>query len=102
MIVDIPTSKMEEKIVSGAALAITLFMVLGILERSRFLRILTLVLSWPAVAISLISLPFAYSEFEFQKLWIIYNIIILVVTIWGLTHTDSKHYYGITKKTEPT
>lgn len=101
MIIDFSVSRTEDKIVSGAALAITLFIVLGVFEKSRLLRIFALVLSWPTAVISLVSLPFAYSEIGIESLWILYNLVIVVVTILGLMSREAKVYYGITNDKKP-
>jgi hypothetical protein len=76
--------------------------VIGITQKSKFIRMLTLVLSWIAVISSIIliiaSLVFLIMDYKWITLFValipyFITLIIFGVTIWGLTRQESKDYF---------
>ncbi len=99
-VLEFSQSTTQDLVVSGVSIFLTILIVLGILEKSKFIRTLALIFSGLATAMGLLSLPFVIASTGIESLWIVYSLAVSVVTIWGLMTKETKLYYGITKETK--
>ena len=73
---------------------------IGILQKNKFIRILTLALSWIAVVSSILIIIVAITMIDYKEVVLFVGLlpffIILIIsgfTIWGLTRQESKDYF---------
>ena len=73
---------------------ISILIVVGIVQASRFIRIFVLICSWIAAITVGIAIPFALMQIGLQALLGLITFAVSVVTIWGLSARRSKAYFG--------
>jgi hypothetical protein len=86
-----PTSANIE---NGFSVLISVLIVVGIIQASRFIRIFVLICSWISVIMIGIGLPFLLIHAGAQAILALIPFLVSVVTIWGLSARRSKAYFG--------
>ncbi len=88
---------LNQTVVNGLNFVCCVLVVLGILQKSRFIRILTLILSWLAVVLLGVSAIIAFFVIGLQVLAVLIPVLVSGATIWGLTTKEANIYFGLDK-----
>jgi hypothetical protein len=79
---------------NGFSVLISVLIVVGIIQASRFIRIFVLICSWISAIMIGIGLPFLLMYAGAQAIMALIPFLVSVVTIWGLSARRSKAYFG--------
>jgi len=93
-----PASEVIKNIVSAL---ISFLVVLGILQRSKTVRMLVLVLAWIAVVLFGFALVVALFAAGLAAVVIVIPLVVSVVTVWGLRTEEAKSYFRIGVAEDP-
>jgi len=85
---------LSTNIENAFGILISVLIVVGIMQASRFIRIFVLICSWITAIMLGIAIPFALMHIGLQALLGIITFAVSVVTIWGLSANRSKAYFG--------
>jgi len=80
-----------------AGCAISFLIVVGILRRSKAVRLLVLILAWIGAIYYGLLFVMAFLLYGLPAMVIAVSLAVDVVTIWGLMNASSKKYFGILK-----
>lgn len=92
-IITIQASTTQTQISNGANIALMFLVVLGILDKSNFIRIIVLVLSWLGLVLGGISSLAAIVSIGLVALLTLIPLIVLGITIWGLSTAEAKAHF---------
>jgi hypothetical protein len=84
-------------LVGLAGCAISFLIVVGILRRSRIVRLLVLILAWIGAINFGLLLVVAFLTHGLRAAVIAVSFSVDVVTIWGLMNASSRRYFGVLK-----
>lgn len=92
------TSEVLKNLISAFA---SFLVVMGILQRSKLIRMLVLVLAWIAVVLFGFALVFAFFTVGLAAIVITIPLSFSVVTVWGLRTEEAKSYFRIGVAEDP-
>jgi len=85
---------MATNIENGFSILISVLVVVGIIQASRFIRIFVLICSWITAIMAGIGIPLLFVQLGAQSILLAVPFVVSVVTIWGLCARRSKAYFG--------
>ncbi len=88
----------QNRIVAISYAVFTVLVLLGVMEKSKFIRKLLLVIAWLEVVIPFLILPFLGMIAGLEFFYLAIPFAISVFTIWGFMNRESKHYFGIPER----
>jgi hypothetical protein len=80
-----------------AGCAISFLIVVGILRRSKAVRLLVIILAWIGAIYYGLLFVMAFLLYGLPAIVIAVSLAVDLVTIWGLMNASSKRYFGILK-----
>jgi hypothetical protein len=91
------TAGSNELIAAFLNSAVSVLVAIGILQKSRIIRIIVLVLSWLSVILLGLSFIAALVTAGIKAVIISIPILITAITIWGLSTKEARLYFGKAK-----